>query len=372
MGGGCGLPAWVAPCPRPERRPPRPRPPPHHAGRVVRGHGALQAVRAGEDEEAALGRRPQLLQQVGLGGPVPGAEGLHDHALHGRLQEGPNLRRGADAVRAFASRCRTHRPERGHKEPRPRGAREAAPRCACFVPKAEAGVGTTRTRWEGSRGGRGERPAARLCPPPSHPSTLSRVPGRLWLPVSGESLAGDTLQPSWFRCKPGTSPPHPTRPEVPTRKTDKWGRGSTWHRSPSPSTALPISAGLSAGRQGYGTSSVALCPPAAPALATARSGNLLSDRAGRDPAGPGGTCGAQPHVTRRPRAVTATSVRPASWARTWPVVRGLCTGSLCSHPVTSVGSWEDPTCRTSPAAARARGPLSQGLSSVPSRTHPLP
>lgn len=63
----------------------------HHAGSVVGGDGTLEAVGAVDDDQATLGRRPQLLKQVGLGGPVPGAEGLHDHALHGGLQEGPDL-----------------------------------------------------------------------------------------------------------------------------------------------------------------------------------------------------------------------------------------------------------------------------------------
>lgn len=64
---------------------------PYCASSVVRGHGALQAVGAVDDEEAPCTGCPQLLQQVRGTGPVAGAEGLHDHPLQGRLQEGPDL-----------------------------------------------------------------------------------------------------------------------------------------------------------------------------------------------------------------------------------------------------------------------------------------
>ena len=79
---------------RPGLAPARPRPwrpRTHHASSIVGGDGTLEAVGAVDDDQAALGCRPQLLKQVGLGGPIPRAEGLHDHALHGGLQEGPDL-----------------------------------------------------------------------------------------------------------------------------------------------------------------------------------------------------------------------------------------------------------------------------------------
>lgn len=96
-----GTGAWAAsPCSSP--RPPSQAlaTPAHHASAVGRGDGPLKAVGAVDDDEASLCRCPQLLQQAGLGGPVPGAEGLQDHALQRRLQEGPDLR---GDVRACAS-----------------------------------------------------------------------------------------------------------------------------------------------------------------------------------------------------------------------------------------------------------------------------
>lgn len=148
------------------------------------------------------------------------------------------------------------------------GAREAAPHQACYVSEAEAGVGTTRTRWEGDGGvvgGGGAGicpPAPRLCPAPQ--ATHSGVPGCFWLPVSGDGLVGVTPQRSGFCCKPGTSPPTPHEAGSPHPEDRQRGGGSTWHRTPSPRSALPASAGASAGSQGGGTGSVALCPPCHP------------------------------------------------------------------------------------------------------------
>ena len=55
--------------------------PPHRASAIVRGDGALKAVGTVDDDQASLSCRPQLLKQVGLGGPVSRAKGFHDHAL---------------------------------------------------------------------------------------------------------------------------------------------------------------------------------------------------------------------------------------------------------------------------------------------------
>lgn len=108
--GGAGPASPAGPVPSARPAPPQaPLPCPHHASSVVRGHRALQTVGAVEDEEASLGCRPQLPEQVGLGGPVPRAEGLHDHALQGGLQEGPNLR-GQDRTRTVLASCSSHGP----------------------------------------------------------------------------------------------------------------------------------------------------------------------------------------------------------------------------------------------------------------------
>lgn len=108
--GGCrsSQPCW--PCALSQAPPSQASDPrPHHARSVVGGHGALQTVGTVEDDEASLGRRPQLPEQVGLGGPVPGAEGLQDHTLQGVLQEGPNLQ-GQDRTGRVSASCSSDSP----------------------------------------------------------------------------------------------------------------------------------------------------------------------------------------------------------------------------------------------------------------------
>lgn len=64
---------------------------PYHARGIVRSHSPLKAMGTVDNDQALFRCHPQLLQQVWLGGPIPRAEGLHDHTLQWGLQEGPDL-----------------------------------------------------------------------------------------------------------------------------------------------------------------------------------------------------------------------------------------------------------------------------------------
>lgn len=64
---GRGVPAQASPALPLQAWGPRP----HHASAVVRGDGTLKAMGAVDDDQASLSRRPQLLKQVRLGGPIP-------------------------------------------------------------------------------------------------------------------------------------------------------------------------------------------------------------------------------------------------------------------------------------------------------------